>query len=90
MKLAVAKKHIEKLANIPFKEYLSTEQIQDAMLIINKGKTGQLLELTIGLELSSSTLDFEDGELKTNKCTVPANLWKPCLLRRQLLSSTNC
>lgn len=68
MKLAAAKERIEKLANIPFKDYLSTEQIQDAMLIINKGKTGQLLELTIGLGLSNTTLDFEDGELKTNKC----------------------
>jgi DNA mismatch repair protein MutH len=35
---------------------------------INKGKTDQLLELTIGLNLSNTTLDFEDGELKTNKC----------------------
>lgn len=68
MKLAVAKERIEKLANISFKEYLSPEQVQDAMLIINKGKTGQLLELTIGLGLSNTTLDFEDGELKTNKC----------------------
>jgi len=38
------------------------------MMIINKGRTGQLLELTIGLNLSNTTLDFEDGELKTNKC----------------------
>lgn len=68
MKLADAKKEIDKLAHIPFKNYLSNEQVQDAMLIINKGKTGQLLELTIGLSLSNTTLDFEDGELKTNKC----------------------
>lgn len=26
------------------------------------------MELTIGLNLSNTTLDFEDGELKTNKC----------------------
>lgn len=58
----------EELANIPFKEYLSPKQVKDAMMIINKGKTGQLLELTIGLSLSNTTLDFEDGELKTNKC----------------------
>lgn len=68
MKLIDAKKRIDKLTNIPFKEYLKPEQVQDAMLIINKGKTGQLLELTIGLNLSNTTLDFEDGELKTNKC----------------------
>ncbi len=68
MKLIEAQKRIEKLTYIPFKEYLSPAQVQDAMMIINKGKTGQLLELTIGLNLSNTTLDFEDGELKTNKC----------------------
>lgn len=68
MKLSEAQIRIEKLAHIPFKEYLSPSQIQDAMMIINKGKTGQLLELTIGLHLSNTTLDFDDGELKTNKC----------------------
>lgn len=68
MKLIEAQTRIEKLAYIPFKEYLSPTQLQDAMMIINKGKTGQLLELTIGLNLSNTTLDFEDGELKTNKC----------------------
>ncbi len=68
MKLIDAQTRIEKLAYIPFKNYLSPDQIQDAMMKINKGKTGQLLELTIGLNLSNTTLDFEDGELKTNKC----------------------
>ncbi len=68
MKLIEAQTRIKKLAYIPFKEYLSPEQVQDAMMKINKGKTGQLLELTIGLNLSNTTLDFEDGELKTNKC----------------------
>jgi DNA mismatch repair protein MutH len=68
MKLIEAQSRIEKLAYIPFKDYLSPTQVQDAMMIINKGKTGQLLELTIGLNLSNTTLDFEDGELKTNKC----------------------
>lgn len=68
MKLAEAQTRIEKLAYIPFRDYLSPEQVQDAMIKINKGKTGQLLELTIGLNLSNTTLDFEDGELKTNKC----------------------
>ena len=67
MKLIDAQTRIEKLAYIPFKNYLSPDQIQDAMMKINKGKTGQLLELTIGLNLSNTTLDFEDGELKTNK-----------------------
>ena len=48
MKLLDAQARIERLAYIPFKDYLSPEQVQDAMMIINKGKTGQLLELTIG------------------------------------------
>lgn len=68
MKLIEAQAKIEQLAFIPFKEYLSPTQVEDAMMIINKGRTGQLLELTIGLNLSNTTLDFEDGELKTNKC----------------------
>lgn len=68
MKLIEAQRRIEKLAYIPFSEYLSSSQVQDAMMKINKGRTGQLLELTIGLNLSNTTLDFEDGELKTNKC----------------------
>ena len=53
MKLIEAQTRIEKLAHIPFKEYLSPDQVQDAMMKINKGKTGQLLELTIGLNLSN-------------------------------------
>lgn len=68
MKLIEAQTKIEQLAFIPFKEYLSPTQVEDAMMIINKGRTGQLLELTIGLNLSNTTLDFEDAELKTNKC----------------------
>lgn len=68
MKLIEAQTKIEQLAFIPFKGYLSPTQVEDAMMIINKGRTGQLLELTIGLNLSNTTLDFEDGELKTNKC----------------------
>ena len=66
VKLIEAKKKIDKLANIPFKDYLSEKHYND--IIKNKGKTGQILELTIGLGLSNTTLDFEDGELKTNKC----------------------
>lgn len=43
------------------------------MIIVNKGKTGQLLELALGMHLSSTNLDFEDGELKTNKCDAYGN-----------------
>ena len=66
MKLIEAYREIEILAYIPFKEYLTEEQFNN--IVINKGKTGQILEHTIGLQLSNTTLDFEDGELKTNKC----------------------
>lgn len=38
-----------------------------ADLITNKGHTGQLLERFIGLRLGNQLIDFEDGELKTNK-----------------------
>lgn len=61
MKLIDAQERIERLAYRPFKQYLSPSQIQDAMMKINKGKTGQLLELTIGLNLSNTTLDFRTG-----------------------------
>lgn len=71
MKLSDAKLKINKLANIPFKEYLNPELFQN--IVTNKGKTGQILELTIGLQLSNTTLDFEDGELKTNKCNSSGN-----------------
>lgn len=66
MKLAEAEIKLNKLKNIPFKALFSLEQIEN--IIINKGKTGQLLELALGMNLSSNNLDFEDGELKTNKC----------------------
>ena len=68
MKLVEAYEKIVKFANIPFKEYLPNSVLEDKMLKTNKGKTGQMLELTIGLKLSNTNLDFEDGELKTNKC----------------------
>lgn len=35
--------------------------------LINKGSAGQLLELALGLVLSSDLLDLSDGELKSNK-----------------------
>lgn len=35
--------------------------------LVNKGIVGQIIEKKIGLDLSSDLLDFEDGELKSNK-----------------------
>ena len=48
----------------------------------NKGKTGQLLELALGMHLSSTNLDFDDGELKTNKCDNAGNPKETVLLHR--------
>lgn len=44
MKLSEAEIKIQRLANIPFKDYLNPDVFKDAMLKLNKGKTGQLLE----------------------------------------------
>ena len=72
MKLEEANKRLNILSNKPFKELFSQEDMNS--IIRNKGKTGQLLELALGLHLSNTNLDFEDGELKTNKCD---NFGKP-------------
>ncbi len=66
MKLSDASLKLNRLSNIPFGELFSSKEIAD--IIKNKGKTGQLLELALGLKNTSNNLDFEDGELKTNKC----------------------
>ncbi|KEJ01320.1 hypothetical protein N494_10225 [Clostridium botulinum A2B7 92] len=68
MKLDEAKKLIDNLSGKKFGHVLKEEQMKD--IIKNKGKSGQLLEITIGLSLSNTNLDFEDGELKTNKCDI--------------------
>lgn len=65
MYLQEAKEKIQKLSGIPFSELFTENDIQS--IINNKGKTGQLLELALGKKLDNSNLDFEDGELKTNK-----------------------
>lgn len=66
MKLNYATKLINALAGKKFGQVLTQEQMKD--IVKNKGKSGQLLELILGLNLSNTNLDFEDGELKTNKC----------------------
>lgn len=58
---------LKKLENIPFTLLFSPSQL--ASMRVNKGRTGQLLELALGMSSSNDTLDFVDGELKTNKCT---------------------
>lgn len=71
MRLEAAYDCFNKLAGIRFGDLFSSEDIN--MIIINKGKTGQLLELALGMHLSSTNLDFDDGELKTNKCDAMGN-----------------
>ena len=66
MKLNEAKRRLDSIVNVPFEEWMSPKQLEG--IIRNKGKTGQLLEIALGLKNTPNKLDFEDGELKTNKC----------------------
>ncbi len=71
MRLAEAYYRLNELAGVRFGDLFSSSDME--MIIVNKGKTGQLLELSLGMNLSCSNLDFEDGELKTNKCDKAGN-----------------
>lgn len=71
MRLEEACNRFNRLAGIRFGDLFSPADMN--MIIINKGKTGQLLELSLGMNLSSTNLDFDDGELKTNKCDAAGN-----------------
>lgn len=66
MKLFEANIHFNSIANKPFSELFSTEDM--AGIIRDKGRSGKLLERAIGLSNTNVNKDFEDGELKTNKC----------------------
>lgn len=66
MKLKEAQVKIIQLCNIPFSEIFNEADFETIKR--NKGKTGQLLELALGKKLDSFNIDFEDGELKSNKC----------------------
>lgn len=65
MKLNDAKAKLDKIIGKPLGEFLTEDQLKD--IVRNKGKTGQLLEIVLGLKNTSKGLDFEDGELKTHK-----------------------
>ena len=71
MKLNEACKKFNELSEIRFGELFSNSEMQ--MIKRNKGKTGQLLEMALGMNLSNTNLDFEDGELMTNKCDANGN-----------------
>lgn len=71
MKLSEASKRLNEISEIPFSKLFSKAEL--ANIKRNKGKAGQLLELALGMELSNGNLDFEDGELKSNKCDASGN-----------------
>lgn len=66
MRIIDALNRMQQILNIPFGELFTDAELDG--IIRAKGKTGQILELALGLNLTSGGLDFEDGELKTNKC----------------------
>lgn len=61
-----AKLALDSIVNKKLSSLVNAEQMQD--IIRAKGRTGQLLEIVLGLNNTNATLDFMDGELKTNKC----------------------
>ncbi len=65
MKLKTAKEKIKKITNVKFKKIFSESDLKK--INKNKGIIGQLLEQKIGLKLSNTNRDFENGELKTYK-----------------------
>ena len=65
MRLIEAKRRLDEVVNIPFGELFKGPNLE---WVINKGKAGQALEIILGLQNTPNPLDFEDGELKTNKC----------------------
>ena len=71
MRLEEAFTRFNRLAGIRFGDLFSPSDMN--INIINKGKTGQLLQLSLGMNLSNTNLDFDDGELKTNKCDSVGN-----------------
>ena len=71
MKLEEACRRFNQIAGIRFGDLFNPADMNT--IIVNKGKTGQLLELSLGMNLSNTNLDFEDGELKTNKCDANGN-----------------
>lgn len=66
MKLIEALPKLNIIVNIPFKNLYTSKEMEG--IEIAKGNTGKLLEKILGLPSGNSLRDFDDGELKTNKC----------------------
>lgn len=71
MKLEEAIPKIEKIIGKKFKDLYTIDELRD--IKIAKGNTGKLLEKIIGLPAGNTLRDFENGELKTNKCDETGN-----------------
>jgi len=66
VKIAEGYRRIMEIQGIPLGELpVISEKLETANGQIDKGHSGQYLQLAIGLPLSNSKQDFEDGELKT-------------------------
>ena len=66
MTLMEANVHFLSIANVPFKQLFEADTM--AGIVRDKGRAGKLLERALGLANTNVNRDFEDGELKTNKC----------------------
>lgn len=66
MRVEEAKAALAPLINRPFGEILTPAELHD--LRTDKGIVGKLLQKQLGLPHNCDVCDFEDGELKTNKC----------------------
>lgn len=66
MTLMEANTHFHSIANVPFIELFTEDTM--AGIVRDKGRAGKLLKRALGLANTTSNRDFEDGELKTNKC----------------------
>jgi DNA mismatch repair protein MutH len=66
MTLKEANVHFHSIANVPFVELFAEDTMSG--IVRDKGRSGKLLERALGLANTTSNRDFEDGELKTNKC----------------------
>ena len=67
MKLQEGFDKLVKYEKKPLKDILTADQLTQ-LRGPDKGQSGKLIEKLIGLSNTTKTLDFEDGELKTNKC----------------------
>lgn len=71
MRLSEARERLTPFIGKRFSDIFPSDLLID--LRTNKGNVGQLVEKLIGIPNNSRTIDFEDGELKTNKCDVNGN-----------------